>query len=92
MPEPEEYDFYIKEIVYLFNGNLKCVITDLLQDNDLDGIKCHGIIHGYKIYNVSSNYLISSDYDYIKYAYFNQQTENKLKRLEVNILRKKEIS
>jgi hypothetical protein len=62
-------------------GGLGCVTADLPQGNDLTGTKRHGAIHGCRTCNVSNNQLTSLDYNYVKNARFNQQTEECIKEI-----------
>src|ERR1044072_675779 len=62
-------------------GRLGCITSDLPQGNDLAGIKCHEAIHDCRTCNISINQLTNSDYNYVKNARFNQQTEERIKEI-----------
>ncbi|UZO25599.1 uncharacterized protein OCT59_017864 [Rhizophagus irregularis] len=152
MPEPDEYDFYIKEIVYSFDsrwkyrdiasrhrlpyenitimqsqqnlpilkvfldiyvddfvqdikslengrvmqtlygdawviGGIGCVTADLPQGNDLAAVKRHGANHGCRTCNVSNDQYTDPNYNYIKNARFQQQTNERIAEIESQHLR-----
>jgi len=62
-------------------GGLGCVTSDLPQGNDLAGIKRHGATHGCRTCNASTDQLTSLDYNHVKNARFNQQTEERLEEI-----------
>ncbi|CAB4392751.1 unnamed protein product [Rhizophagus irregularis] len=59
-------------------GGVGCITANLPQGNDLAGVKRHGANHGYRICNVPNDQYTNSNYNFIKNARFNQQTNKRL--------------
>ena len=63
-------------------GGVGCVTTDLPQGNDLADVKRHGANHGCRTCNVPNNKYTDQNYDYIKNARFQQQTNERVIEIE----------
>ncbi|CAB4428340.1 unnamed protein product [Rhizophagus irregularis] len=59
-------------------GGVGCTTADLPQGNDLAGVKRHGANHGCRTCNVPNDQYTNSNYNFIKNARFNQQTDKRL--------------
>jgi hypothetical protein len=59
-------------------GGVGCTTADLPQGNDLANVKHHGANHGCRRCNVSNNEYTNPNYDYIKNARFQQQTNERI--------------
>jgi hypothetical protein len=68
-------------------GGIGCTTADLPQGNDLAGVKRHGANHGCRTCNVSNDQYTDSNYNFIKNARFNQQTNERLIEIRSQISR-----
>ncbi|PKC54996.1 hypothetical protein RhiirA1_446940 [Rhizophagus irregularis] len=68
-------------------GGIGCVTADLPQGNDLAAVKRHGANHGCRTCNVSNDQYTDPNYNYIKNARFQQQTNERIAEIESQHLR-----
>ncbi|CAB4415967.1 unnamed protein product [Rhizophagus irregularis] len=63
-------------------GGIGCITADLPQGNDLAGVKQHGANHGCRTCNVSNSQYTDLNYNYVKNARFQQQTNEHIAEIK----------
>jgi hypothetical protein len=63
-------------------GGIGCITADLPQGNDLADVKRHGANHGCRTCNVSNTQYTDLNYNYVKNARFQQQTDERVAEIK----------